>query len=770
MVNVKDQRFSTDLADLRNLPEISSEPRVLNVLLKRKRFILTTALIGGSIFALYAYLATPTYTAEALVVTNQPEFGQAASPLAASRETQVAALLSEIDLIKSPAFIAGVAEQFDLTSDPEFKTSSGWSISLGGHAPHTTGGPSIGTAASLIAYASSLAEEAFAQVNSLLYNVQNADDASSAAVSRRREVEMAQTVRALGRHLSVSNDGRSVTIQIRFWSNDRYKASNLANAFAKNYLKDKLQTKLQQSAQINTWLFSQMHELRTRVIEADRAVQEARQDLKVSGAGSAGTLLDQALLQWNTQLVTSKVSRLQAEARLATAKRVLIDQSAAQSTSDVLNSPLIQRLREQKGLLTAQYAGIVFKSGAIYPSAVALRRQIDDLSESLKIETQKILNSLANEVETATSAENVVKTNVLIAEKLLNVSQIALATIRELEQRASSERTIYDQFLRKFNETLAQNYLPQSDVRTISPASPPDRPNYPRMVFFAPTGFLLGLFFGIVKALHSVGSDRTFKDSGAVETASGLPTLGLIPFRPTMHLRRSKAALAAERHFEQSVSRVAAILEQVGRPGQAPKVVAVTSALPQEGKSTFCAALARSATRSGKRVLVIEFDWHFPSLSTIFRNSENSGDVMDLIAGTKTLSEVVQRDALSEVDFVPASNRTSQTQQIISLTRMHSTFHKCCDLYDLILIDTAPILANADIAALANVIDTCLFVVRWGTTPREAVASALRQLRLVNLPTAGIVMTGVNPAQADSEYGGKFYDQIMRYHGHGGAA
>jgi polysaccharide biosynthesis transport protein len=143
---------------------------------------------------------------------------------------------------------------------------------------------------------------------------------------------------------------------------------------------------------------------------------------------------------------------------------------------------------------------------------------------------------------------------------------------------------------------------------------------------------------------------------------------------------------------------------------------------------------------------------------------------MDLIAGTKALGDVVQRDALSEVDFVPATRRRDNVQQIISSTRMHSAFHHLGGSYDLILIDTAPVLANADIAALADVLDACLFVVRWGSTPREAVASALRQLRLLNVPAAGIVLTGVNPAEADSDAQGKFYDQLTRYHTYRGAA
>ena len=768
MVNATDHDFGAETPDLGGfMPRAAMlQPRFLDVLLHRKRSILSVALVVAGIFAAYANWATPIFTAEALVVTNQPEFGQEVSPLAASRDTQAAALLSEIDLIKSPAFTTKISRQFDLTNDPEFKGSSSWFEGGTDAASGTVENPASGPTGSFIEHVRSLADNAVGQVLSFLPRLTPQDDNSEAAASGQLdEAQMARTTRSIGRHLSISNDGHSVTIQIKFWSTDPYKASKIANAFADNYVQDKLETKQRQSTQINTWLDGRLVDLRRRVVAADRAVQEERQRLNIPTAGSAGTLSDQALLQWNMQLVTVQAKRLEAEARLATAKSVLTGESPTQSTSDVLGSPLIQRLAEQKGLLTAQYANMVSRSGPRYPPTVALERQIDDLSQSLQTETKKIVNSLAKEVETARRAENDVTNSLEVANRNANASQLELTTVRELEQRAASERLLYDQFLRRFNETLGHNYLPQSDVRTISPAAPPDRPSYPKMEIFAPAGFLLGLFFGVVRALHSAGSDRNFKAVPAVEAATGLTVLGSVPARKSYRVRKT-ATLATDAYFEQSVARVAATLGHLGRPGQPPKVVAITSALPKEGKSTFCAALARSAAQSGKRVLVIDFDRYSRTLSQIFRNPVKSGDLMDLIAGTKTPGQVVQRDQLSDVDFMPIMERYSITQQIISSARMHSAFRDLLERYDLILVDTPPVLANTDIAALVDVIDACLFVVHWGETPRHAVTTALRQIHLMNLPVAGIVVTRVDPADVESEAAGAFYGQIARYQAH----
>ena len=770
MANDSDQEFSAELSALSGFADRASSNQVgsFEVLLRRKWLILCTALLGASVFGAYAYLATPEYSAEALVVTNQPEFGQEVFPSAAARESQAAQLMSEIDLIKSPAFISRISDRFDLVDDPEFKGLSVWSLTTVDSRPDGAA-PSPSFFLSPRQNAEVLLQRSVAWARALIFPNAPAMGDSLVEAPRRSDIQTARTIRAISRHLSISNDGHSVTIQIRFSSSDPVKAAKLANAFADDYAHDKLDIKKQQSATINTWLDSRIGELGRRVVAADRAVQVERQRLHVSEAGSAGPLFDQTLIQWNTQLVTAQTRRLEAEARLATAKKMLAEADQARSTVDVLNSPLIQHLREQKSLLTALYANLVSRSGANYPPAMALKRQIDDLSRSLETETQKIVDALRNEVGTARAAENVVTQALTDANRRADDAQLELTTIRELEQRAASERTLYDQFLRKFNETLGYNYLPQSDVRTISSAFPPDHPSYPQPMLFIPAGLLLGVFCGILKALHSAGSERTFRDTRSVELATELPAFGLIPIRRKRRIR-STSALAAETYYEQSIARVGTILNHLGRPGNPPKIVAVTSALPQDGKSTFCVAVARSAAEAGKRVLVIELDRHRPTLAKLFRNNNRNGGLTDLIAGTKTLSEVVQRDQLSNVDFVPLVNRSQDKQQLVSLNRLHSLFSHVRDAYDLVLVDTAPILANADIAAVASVLDTCVFVVRWGETPRDAVTAALRQLRLLNIPAPGIVLTCVNPAEANSNAEGRYYGQIVRYHASRGPA
>jgi capsular exopolysaccharide synthesis family protein len=609
-MNSKNLLLGTDVPRPSGTEDRSGEvklSRVLQIIFRRKLLVVSTALATAGLLATYAYLATPVYTAEVLIATNQPAFGQFMVPLAVAPQSQATELMTEIDLITSPAFIRRIAERFDLARDPEFNGPD-WEQKL----------ISKGTT-----YIQSILP---ADLLGTKINYGTARD--TATPSLTADMQRSQLIRTISRHLGVSNDGRSLTIRLKFSSSDPDKASKVANALAAEYVKNK--------AEVRTQLW-------------------------------------------------------------AAAKATL---SQERPTTDVLGSPLIQRLREEEGLLKAQYESIVAASGPNYARAQVLRRQIDALSQTIKAESEKITNALASDVTA------------------------------------------------------------QSDARIISPALSPDRPSYPRMDLFVGAGLLLGAFFGTLGALRAESSERTFTTIRAIENVTGLPALSLVP---AIRGRRKVGATKLDLYYDESISRVRAILSHPGHNVQT-KIVAVTSALPQEGKSTFCAAIGRSAARSGMRVLVVEFDFHCPSLLQVFDQDPGPGDLTDLITGTKTFQEVVRTDRLSGVDFIPIINRTKESQQLINSTQMRMLFQHFSESYDLVIVDTPPVMATADIAALSGIIDTCLFVVCWDKTPRDAVMSGLRQLYMFDVPVGGIVATRVDPKKTKWDAEGKYYSAVMDYH------
>jgi capsular exopolysaccharide synthesis family protein len=174
-----------------------------------------------------------------------------------------------------------------------------------------------------------------------------------------------------------------------------------------------------------------------------------------------------------------------------------------------------------------------------------------------------------------------------------------------------------------------------------------------------------------------------------------------------------------------------------------PKVIMVTSSVPAEGKSVIVASLGRQLAGSGKKVLLIDCDWRSPSLQRIFRCGNAKG-LADLLTDDNVLlNDCLKRDAESGVDILPAGPWEPRLLSLLGSERMARLLEAFSAEYDLLILDSPPVLATADALALCRLVEKVLFVVRWGETRQEAMLEALKQLLDAQADVAGIAISQV---------------------------
>jgi capsular exopolysaccharide synthesis family protein len=201
-------------------------------------------------------------------------------------------------------------------------------------------------------------------------------------------------------------------------------------------------------------------------------------------------------------------------------------------------------------------------------------------------------------------------------------------------------------------------------------------------------------------------------------------------------------------------------------PDQAIRTVAITSALPREGKSTTSICLARTAALQGWRVLLIDSDLRRPGVSGMFPDAPNGG-LLDVISGDRCLADAVVRDTDSGADLLLLPRHAATDQDIFGSDTFSELISEAKDRYDLVILDTAPVLPVADTRVLAQKVDAVVCVARWKQTPRAAVAHALRILKSQNANVVGVVLTRVDMAeQAATGYGDPeyFYRHYENYY------
>jgi len=186
--------------------------------------------------------------------------------------------------------------------------------------------------------------------------------------------------------------------------------------------------------------------------------------------------------------------------------------------------------------------------------------------------------------------------------------------------------------------------------------------------------------------------------------------------------------------------RTSILLANVDRP---PQVIMLTSALPGEGKTTVCVALAQISEALGKRVLLIECDIRRRTFRNYFDMPENGG-LLSVLSGARGFEDVVHYDEASGLYVLPGEESSVNAADIFASHRFAEFVEEMRRHFDFIFIDTPPVLAVPDARVIAKNSDAVIFCVRWNRTPRETVVEGLRFFAQINVRIAGLVLSQVN--------------------------
>jgi capsular exopolysaccharide synthesis family protein len=187
---------------------------------------------------------------------------------------------------------------------------------------------------------------------------------------------------------------------------------------------------------------------------------------------------------------------------------------------------------------------------------------------------------------------------------------------------------------------------------------------------------------------------------------------------------------------------------------QPPKVIHVTSSRPGEGKTTLATSLAVSAAFSGLKVVLVDTDLRQASVSKFFKLERETG-LVDLLVGTATPQAVLRLQKDVKLMVIPAGSKSLNPTDLLASERMKALLSDLRETFDYVVLDSPPVGPVVDPVILAHLADRTVFVVQWASTPRELVATSLKQVSS-HKRVAGIVLNSVNQHRA-RKYGGEFY-------------
>lgn len=718
-------------------PSQVSMDQLLHMLWRRKGILLTSILLSVLAGVVVAKSLPPRYSATGLLIleTQQPSVPELKDILS-GLTADTAIVRSEAEVLRSPALAAAVAQKLDLQADPEFNP--------------TLTKPSAFNLSDLLKRLNPVSLLPTAWLESIGLTASKPDLPVTA------ERIQAAVVSTVGRNLDVRNDGRSYAIFVSFDSLSPKTSASVVNGLMQAYIEQQLANRLEQTGEVNAWLGERASILRQQVEEADRAVQEFRKEYAILETTS-GTVTDQQLSEMNTQLTTARAERAQTEARYREIKRLVDSPAGVDASNDVLQSPLIQNLRQQEAELMRRSAKLSVKLGQRHPEKEALDKELIDLRAKIASEMQKVAKSVAGEVEVAKAREQALTRDFRTLERQATEIAEAGVKLHQLEQDSQAKRAALDTFMARAEETTGIEGIRRADARIVSRATVPIAPSGPKVTLFVAFAALGGAMLGLLIVMVVNRLDNGVYDADEAVATTNLPSLGIVP-AISPHGWRAQAP--AEQVLSRRTSLLAETLRgmraalRVGNGNHPPKIVLIASSLPGEGKTNLAVALGRVAAHDGHRVLLIDGDLRSPSVGKLIGRI---GDVAldDVLANGSGPIGPMSVDPRSGLHYLAGRGSIANPQFQVDSTAMRTFVRHASEGYDLVLIDSPPVMRVSDAMFLAELADATIFIVRWKTTSKKIAREAVRRLRSSGAPIVGVVLAQVGGRVPDhAVYGG----------------
>jgi succinoglycan biosynthesis transport protein ExoP len=737
-----------------NIPEFFRDQfdlRQMVAILRRRRAIVLVCIAVVTLLATFiVYQLKPRYTADATLLldtrkTNVIDLQAVMSGI----QPEAFAIRSEVDVLRSRQLAQKVVEKLGLAGNPVFNTDlrqdqESWIEWLGDRWDRLT-----------------------EWLGGLIPGSRPPPPTRAASEHERTVTRL--TDRLLD-HLGVVTDGRSYTIHLSYTSEDPQLATDIVNTVADLYLVDQLEAKFDATRRANNWLSDRLNELRNSVETAERAVQAYREQHKLAVSDARGTsVTTQQLGELNTQLVMAGAERAQKEARLHQFQQAAKAGTLPANEPEVLSSPLIQRLREQETDILRKDAELSTHYGARHPAIINVRAELRDVRHKIEEEINKIVGNLAQDVQISRIREGSLQQNLADLQQKANQNNVAEVQLHQLDREAQANRTLYESFLTRFKETSEQENIQQADARIIARADVPIGPSFPNKRLLITLALLGSAMVGVFLAVLVERMDNGFRTGEQLETIAGVAGLGMVPAVPA----RSRIGITPEDYvlrkpnsaYAESIRsiRAAILYSHVDRP---PRALLVTSAVPDEGKSILSLSMARSAAKAGQRVLLIDTDMRRPRLSKVL-GGPTDATLAEVFAGSKNVQDIVRVEEESGLHYILGRAGMPNPQDMLGSQHMRDFVRSMSQHYDLVILDSPPVLAASDALVLSRIVDATVFVVRWERTPRPIVLGALKQIHSAGGVVAGAVLTRVNVKKhARFGYGdhGYYYGRYREYH------
>lgn len=551
--------------------------------------------------------------------------------------------------------------------------------------------------------------------------------------------------------LEVQRRDGTYIVEVAGRANDPEKAARLANDLVNVYFSSREQSRIEYASRTSDWLNGRLNDLRTEVRMREAEVEAYRAQhglLTIDGA----VVAEQRLRDAEQSLVAARADQAERNARQAQVAQMVSRGGTSETTAGALSSETMTQLRARQADVARQLAEYGERYGDRHPQVLASRAEQDDINRQIQAEAARVAQNLGDEAQIASARVATMQGHLVSVRRELAGNNAEQVRLRELERNATAARTVYENFLLRYHEVSdgAAAGL-GGDATLVTAATPPDAPISRSPFLIILLAAALGAVAGALAAFLAEQFSQTLQTADDVERKAGINILTSIP-----HLRRANlnALPQNERHpagfaIAKPMSAFAEAMRVLrarivhSSVANGAKIVAVTSAMAGEGKSSISLSLARVTALSNRKAIILDCDLRRRSLNHLLGIAPRTG-ITQVLRGELDWRSATGRDEYSGADVLPAAEEDFVSEDLFNTDAMRRLMRELSAEYDLIVIDCAPVLTLADVRDLGALADGVVLVARRGKTETMALQAAVNELRAVNATILGVAFNDVD--------------------------
>ncbi len=554
------------------------------------------------------------------------------------------------------------------------------------------------------------------------------------------------------KRLKVTRPPNTYLLLISYRSPDPALAADTANAIANSYLAHTYDIRIRSSASLSSFMEKQLDELKAKMEKSGLALAQFERDLDVVNPEEKTNILSARLLQLNTEYTTAQADRVSKEAAWNAMQSGSLE--AAQVSSQ---GATLAQLNETLNKANQRFAMVKATYGFSHPEFAKAASEVAEVEKQIQLARANAASRIEVEYREARNREQMLQK--AVAETKAEWDRINSQSFeyQQLKREADADKTLYDELIKKIREADINAGFQNNNIRIADLARPPSHAMFPNINLNLFLAFVLSSLLAVGAVLTLDTLDTTLRDPQEASRFLGTDVIGTIPLdRLAARVQKDsaettaaivpkdsrnghkKGAYRSTSDFEEAVRTVRNTILLSDFEGRLRSLV-ITSATPNEGKTTIAAHLAIANADRGKRTLIVDGDLRRPSLHSKFGTSLRVG-LSNVLTGEMPWEDaVLPIEGRPNLSLLPAGPGSHRAADLIG-PRLSTLLDEFGKVYDLVILDSPPLLGFAECLQMATAADGVLIVSLAGETRRRAVAEVISVLSRLRTNIIGVVL------------------------------